>query len=389
MEKTAFLVAGLAYGDEGKGATVDFLARQHNAGLVVRYNGGAQAAHNVVLPDGKHHTFSQFGAATFVPGVRTHLSRFMLVNPLNMFPEEENLRKLGIRDAWQRLTVSKEALIITPFQRALNRLQEMNRGDSRHGSCGQGVGQCRSDFLKYGTKVLQAGDLWSEQVTKRKLHFLQEVCLQEACTLDIYNVNDVNVQKEIQTLTDLSIVNWCWEQYKKWPAKIEDDKLAIGIGIRSIIFEGAQGVLLDETHGEAPYNTWTDTTFNNAHTLLDEAGFRGKRMEIGVLRTYATRHGVGPFPTESTLINHPELHNGKNEYQGAFRQGSFNIEEVFKALRIVKDVHGVALNHIDRIPRSTVISSEELVGWFEGLFRVPVVIEGRGPTHLDRIWKGK
>ena len=84
----AILVAGLGFGDEGKGSIVDALVRKHGAHTVVRYNGGAQAAHNVVDLDGRHHTFSQFGSGTFVPGTRTFLSRFMVVNPLGMLIEE-------------------------------------------------------------------------------------------------------------------------------------------------------------------------------------------------------------------------------------------------------------------------------------------------------------
>lgn len=392
MNKTAYLIAGLKYGDEGKGATADFLVRQHDAGLVVRYNGGAQAAHNVVLPDGRHHTFSQFGSGTFVPNVKTHLSKFMLVNPLNMIPEAENLRKLGVNDAWDRLTVSKEALIITPFQIALNRLQEMARGNNRHGSCGQGVGQCRSDFLNYGGKVLFAGDFGSELTVKRKLEFIQLKCIKEIDKMDAGLTFSPAMNEQLDILQRMDLIDWCWEQYKKWPAKVVGEGwmemyLSDSKG-KSIVFEGAQGVLLDETHGDAPYNTWTDTTFNNAHTLLTEAGFTDKRMEIGVLRTYATRHGAGPLAREYADGGqyqrkvYPEPHNCKNDYQGSFRLGAFDEESVFRALRIVKDVHGVAINHLDRS------TTPDFVKWFEKTFLCPVVIEGFGPTHKDRIWKG-
>src|SRR5712664_3469074 len=101
----AIIVAGMAYGDEAKGATVDFLCRDLGAGLIIRYNGGHQAAHNVVTPEGKHHTFSQFGSGSFISGVRTHLSHFMLINPIAMLEEEEHLQSLGIHDMWDRTTV--------------------------------------------------------------------------------------------------------------------------------------------------------------------------------------------------------------------------------------------------------------------------------------------
>src|SRR5262245_62300875 len=115
------LVAGLGYGDEGKGSIVDFLARQPRpgtrAGLVVRFNGGAQAAHNVVTEDGRHHTFAQFGSGTFTPGVRTHLSQHVLVDPLALVTEAEHLASLGVPDALDRLTVDREALVTTPYHR--------------------------------------------------------------------------------------------------------------------------------------------------------------------------------------------------------------------------------------------------------------------------------
>lgn len=117
--KRAYIIAGLAYGDEGKGATVDYLCRRFPVGLVVRYNGGSQAGHNVVTPDGRHHTFSQFGSGTFIPGVRTHLSLYMLINPLNMIREEEHLREKGVTDAWDRLSIEGACLVVTPFHRII------------------------------------------------------------------------------------------------------------------------------------------------------------------------------------------------------------------------------------------------------------------------------
>src|SRR5207342_39363 len=80
-ERSATIVDGLGWGDEGKGSTVDYLCRTREITTVIRYNGGAQAGHNVVLADGRRHTFAQLGSATFVPGVRTYLSRYMMCNP--------------------------------------------------------------------------------------------------------------------------------------------------------------------------------------------------------------------------------------------------------------------------------------------------------------------
>ena len=140
----AFLTVDLGFGDAGKGSIVDFLTRTYGAHTVIRYNGGAQAGHRVVTPAGpgmmqQEHVFAQFGAGTLA-GAATHLSRFMLLDPLAMMAEEAHLQTLGITDAFQRTTIDARAVVITPFQRAVNRVREALRGAGRHGSCGMGIG---------------------------------------------------------------------------------------------------------------------------------------------------------------------------------------------------------------------------------------------------------
>ncbi|MGW5010844.1 adenylosuccinate synthetase, partial [Micromonospora chalcea] len=134
------MVVDLGYGDAGKGTVVDLLCATRQVHTVIRFNGGAQAAHNVVLRDGRHHTFAQFGAGTFRPGVRTHLARHVVVDPLALAAEADHLASVGVPDALDRLTVDGEALLATPYHRAANRAREIARGADRHGSCGLGVG---------------------------------------------------------------------------------------------------------------------------------------------------------------------------------------------------------------------------------------------------------
>ena len=108
----AIVTVGLGFGDEGKGATVDFLSRALNADLVVRYSGGAQAGHNVQLPDGRRHTFSQFGSGTLA-GVPTYLGPRMIISPAVMLPEADHLRTLGIADPFAMLAVNPNCLVST------------------------------------------------------------------------------------------------------------------------------------------------------------------------------------------------------------------------------------------------------------------------------------
>ncbi len=368
IEQT-FLVAGLAFGDEGKGQTCEFLVRHYGAGLVVRHNGGPQAAHNVCMEDGRHFTFAQFGSGTFHPGVKTHLSRFMLVSPTNMMREESALCDVGITDAWARTTVDARALIVTPIHRHLNRLIEESRGEKAHGSCGQGIGACRQFHLEFGDQVLFAGDLADRKRTIEKLRFIQGKAREAAHAYPHQRFT------ENDPLYDDLAPEHLADCYREWPARVVP-----GAELKTLleqtdttVFEGAQGVLLDEVHGTAPHNTWTDTTFNNAHTLLQESGVDANVIRVGVIRSYYTRHGLGPFPTENPKLQFPEPHNNDTGFQGKFRRGDFDYRSFHDALRILRGVDMIALNHLDQMEVALPLEVRYLP-----------TIYGYGPTYRDR-----
>ena len=344
--KKAFIVAGLAFGDEGKGKMVDFLVRHHNAGLVVRYNGGPQAAHNVVTPEGVHHTFSQFGSGTLA-GARTHLSRYMLVEPMAMEREAQVLQEKGIADPFSMLTVDPNCIIITPWHKLLNRLKETLRGDGKHGSVGLGVGEARADQLAKHT--LHVSTLSSVITTAYVLEAFKKRALAEALALmcayhdSIQLVGGDRLRDAMKTVDPNAVA--C-------KLKVIFDKIKLRTALPdsdTVVFEGAQGLMLDETHGFAPYNSWTDCTFNNADQLLLESGINWNVERIGVLRTYYTRHGNGPFPTEDLNMNFPELHNGSHPWMGKFRQGKFDRKLAQFAASKVGMLDCIALTHCDRM----------------------------------------
>ncbi|MGI5322014.1 adenylosuccinate synthetase [Actinomadura nitritigenes] len=326
------IVVDLGFGDAGKGTVVDHLCRTSPVTAVVRFNGGAQAAHNVVADDGRHHTFAQFGSGTFVPGVRTHLSRFMLVDPLALAAEADHLRRLGVTDALDRLTVDRDALLTTPYHRAANRARERARGAARHGSCGMGIGETASYALAHDDAP-RAGDCPSPARLRRRL----------AAVHDWYRASFPSGE-------DVPDVAACADAFTAFAERVR----IVGGGhlhglLRSgdVVFEGAQGVLLDERHGFHPYTTWSTTTFANAETLLDEAGAAAARL--GVLRTYATRHGPGPFVTEDAALTAalPEPHNGTGPWQGAFRAGHLDAVALRYALEVAGGADGLAVTHLD------------------------------------------
>lgn len=355
LDRQAIIVVDLGFGDSGKGSIVDYLARTQQARTIIRFNGGAQAAHNVVTPDGRHHTFSQFGSGTFIPGIKTYLSRFMLVEPYAMFNEEQHLSDLGVTDAFARTLLDRQALIISPFQQAANRLKELARGANRHGSCGMGIGETISDFLKYRNDVLLAGDLPDRACVTKKLCFLRDAKWEEIKPLlpafnHLQAAQDILDIFEEPELIDIAAENY---HYLAQQIQLVDEQTLRSIFNQPglVIFEGAQGVLLDENFGFAPYTTWSNTTFANALELLNAHPYGGSITRLGVLRTYFTRHGAGPFVTEEAALTAalPELHNANSPWQQDFRGGYFDLVAARYALEVADSVDALALTHVDKL----------------------------------------
>lgn len=355
LERRAVLIADLSYGDAGKGSIVDFLTRRDQAHTVVRYNGGAQAAHNVIDDDGRHHTFAQFGSGTLIPGTRTYLSRFMLINPLSMLKEEQHLSSIGVKDAFQRTSIDEAALIITPFQQAANRLREIARGQHRHGSCGMGIGETMADFLAYGDKVLFARDLPHRAIVQTKLRFLRDLKLNQLEPIRDDLPDSEQAAQELKTLCDPDTIEGCADLYQYFAGLVAIvseryfSQLVQQPG--TIIFEGAQGILLDEWYGFHPYTTWSTTTFKHAEQLLAEQAYDAQVTKIGVMRAYATRHGPGPFVTEDTQLSAtlPDAHNQRNPWQRQFRVGYLDLVATRYALDVANSVDYLAVTNLDRL----------------------------------------
>jgi adenylosuccinate synthase len=156
-----------------KGLFTDYLCRSKAAHTVVRFNGGAQAGHNVVLPDGRHHTFSQFGAGTFNAGVATVLSAPVVVHPTALLVEESYLRRAGVGDALDRLLIDARCLVTTPYHEAAGRLRERARGAAAHGSCGVGFGETVGHALAHPEQALRYADLLQPGHARDKLEAMR------------------------------------------------------------------------------------------------------------------------------------------------------------------------------------------------------------------------
>ncbi len=337
------IVVDLGYGDAGKGTVIDWLCARGPYATVVRFNGGAQAAHNVVTARARHHTFAQFGSGTFTPGVATHLSRFMMVDPLALAAEAAHLAALGAGDALDRLSVDRDALLTTPYHRAANRARATA---TRHGSCGMGVGETAAYALARADAP-RVGDCRSPARLRRRLTRLRDHLFDQLGTLDVPGIEE------------------CAEAFGAFAARVRitgDGYLTTLLRRGPAVFEGAQGVLLDERYGFHPYTTWSTTTFANAETLLEEAGpvaRRGGVRRLGVLRAYQTRHGPGPFVTEDPGLMRTERHNRRGRWQGAFRTGQLDAVALRYALEVCGGADALAVTHLD-VPAPLVCEAYDL-----------------------------
>lgn len=347
----ARVIVDLAYGDSGKGTFVDYFVRRDGSDLVVRFNGGPQAAHNVVLPDGRHHTFSQFGSGGFVRDVRTLLSRFVVIEPYALLNEAAHLAGVGVADPLGGLIIDARCRVITPVQRVANILRERSRGAAAHGTCGVGFGECVADSLATPELAVRAGDFRSPGDLAARLRRAHEAKRDEIAPL-----RELADRDQARILDDPRWIELFVERASRIvsEAAIVDTEVADRTirESRRPIFEGAQGVLLDEDFGFHPHTTWSRTTFTNAETLLDAAGFEGPHERIGVIRTYMTRHGAGPFVSQSLggLPGLTEPHNRGDGPQGDFRVGVLDLVALRYAIDVCGRVDGLAITHLDRLP---------------------------------------
>ena len=352
--REAHLVVDLGFGDAGKGTLTDHLTRARGAHTVVRFNGGAQAGHNVVTDDGRHHTFAQFGAGSFVPGVETWLTRHVVVHPTALIVEARHLERAGVTDPLSRVTVSHLAKVVTPFHQSATRLRELARRDARHGSCGVGVGEVMLDATTHG-EVIRAGELADTRSLRRSLIRTQARKRDELGDVLRAVEGVAEAERDALAFSSPTVIDAWIDALEEWRERVRViDDSRFGDVLRrdgAVVFEGAQGVLLDEWRGTHPHTTWSTCTFDNALELLREHGHDGDVHRLGVVRAYSTRHGAGPLPTEdpSLTASLDEPHNPLGAWQGAFRAGWSDRALTRYAIAACGGVDALAVTHLDRL----------------------------------------
>src|SRR5258706_8775457 len=281
----AIAVVGSSFGDEGKGAAVDKLTSANPNSLVVRFNGSGQAGHTVTLPDGRRHIFSHFCSGALA-GAPSYLSEHFVINPRIFVTEHAELTAFM---ANTNLTVDPKALVTTPLDVAINRTLETKRGAGRHGSVGIGFGETieRSErgFPLYVEDLFQPAVL-----TEKVRRIIYEWGSIRGKELDIIkgDISDGHYQ-----------VKDFFEECEYFKRHVRVTPIEPDIyGYSTIIFEGAQGLLLDQVRGMTfPHVTRSNTGLQNVMPLLDQLEISELRV-IYMMRPYLTRHGAGPLPGE-------------------------------------------------------------------------------------------
>jgi adenylosuccinate synthase len=288
-------VIGCGFGDEGKGKVVSYLCQQSPRSLVIRYCGGQQAGHHVVLKDGLEHVFSNFGSGT-LQDCPTYWSQFCCIDPIGILNELEILVRKGIQPT---LYIDEKCPVTTPYDKEYNRtLEDLNK----HGSCGVGVGQTfQREEDHYSITV---GDLLHPTILAIKMGLIKN-----------YYEHPFLTSK-----ANLAFLDTCAELVES-PNIIITDRMPPGFD--NWVFEGSQGLLLDQNFGFFPHVTRANTGAKNVLCM-------DCYTEIFlVTRAYQTRHGNGPMTNEHLTHNikrNPYENNFSWTYQGEFRRAILDLD---------------------------------------------------------------
>lgn len=334
----AKVVIGSSFGDCGKGVLTDYLCAQNeDARMVVRFNGGAQAGHTVVTPEGQRHVFHHVGSGAFC-GIPTFLSQYFVCNPILFIQELDQLSALGIHPT---VYAHPNCLITTFADMMINQIVENARAlgsAGRHGSCGVGFHETLNRSEIRQLKITMS-DLWNGCTNLSRQ--LDEICSKYA---------KFRTGQVLQIGSHENFITTCrtFANYVK-PLGIEGIHKKVGDG--TIIFEGAQGLLLDQNNKEFfPHLTHSNTGMKNVTELCRQGGITEKEIYY-VSRTYLTRHGAGPLPGHDPLMSFEDNTNLSNPFQGSLRFAPLNPDSL--RTRCQKDCESdfkLVLTHCDQHP---------------------------------------
>jgi len=329
------VVVGSQWGDEGKGKIVDWLSDQ--ADVVVRFQGGHNAGHTLVV-DGKVYKLRLLPSGIVRKGKISIIGNGVVIDPWALLEEIKDIKKQGVEVNEQNLIISDCANLILPFHKEMDEIREDSAGKGKIGTTRRGIGPAYED--KVGRRSIRLMDLSSESNLDKRLDniLFHHNAIRKGLKKKIYEKDDLKKQllKIAPEILKFSYPVWL---------KINEMKKQR----KKILFEGAQGILLDVDHGTYPFVTSSNTVASMAATGSG-CGPNTINYVLGITKAYTTRVGSGPFPTE--LSNHiGNLLGDKGKEFGTVtsrkrRCGWFDGVLVRQTIKI-SGINGIALTKLD------------------------------------------
>ncbi len=328
-------VVGSQWGDEGKGKIVDWLSER--ADIVVRFQGGHNAGHTLVI-DGQTYKLSLLPSGVVRPGKLSIIGNGVVIDPWALADEIETLRGQGVELTPERLRIAENATLILPLHRELDALREAAAGAGKIGTTGRGIGPAYED--KVGRRAIRVMDLQNPKTLKAKLdrilthhNALRRGLSQPEVDRDELFDSLCEIRPQI-----LPYVDTVWQ--------LLDRERRAG---KRILFEGAQGALLDIDHGTYPFVTSSNTVAAQAATGSG-MGPRAIGYVLGITKAYTTRVGQGPFPSEQDNETGQLLGERGREFGTVTgrprRCGWFDAALVRQTIK-VGGIDGIALTKLD------------------------------------------
>ncbi len=279
----AIVLIGAQWGDEGKGKATDLLGGQVQ--WVVRYQGGNNAGHTVVLPNGENFALHLIPSGILTPGVRNVIGNGVVVDPGVLIEELAGLHERGIDTSG--LLLSADAHLIMPYHVAIDKVSERYLGKAKIGTTGRGIGPAYQD--KISRVGVRAADLLDCKILRQKVEAALEH--KNQVLVKLYNRRALDIDEVMDTVQAAG---------REIEHRIADTRLLLNQALDAgdtVLLEGSQGTLLDVDHGTYPFVTSSNPTAGGASVGSGIGPMRINRV-IGILKAYTTRVGSGPFPTE-------------------------------------------------------------------------------------------
>jgi adenylosuccinate synthase len=328
-------VIGSQWGDEGKGKIVDWLSEK--ADVVVRFQGGHNAGHTLVI-DGVEYKLSLLPSGIVRPGKMSVIGNGLVIDPAALVKEMAILKGQGVSVSPDNLMISTSAPMILPVHQRVDLAREAQRGDAKIGTTGRGIGPAYED--KVARRALRMGDLYDMAALQEKTTALlahHNVWLRAA------GEDEVTVDEIVSMLSDLrdELLPYMGEVWA-----LLDDYRRKG---RRILFEGAQGVMLDIDHGTYPFVTSSNTLPGQA-AAGSGIGPSSVGYVLGITKAYTTRVGSGPFPTEDFGDDGETLGQRGREFgtvTGRKRRCGWFDAVMVRQAGVIAGIHGMALTKLD------------------------------------------